>query len=314
MPDALAAQLNEATARLIERAVVAQDRFGLAVSGGADSMAMLALAVQIWPGQVEAATVDHGLRPEARDEAAMVADWCATHDVPHAILRPSEPITGNLQSRARAARYALLEDWRAERGLDWLLTAHQADDQVETLIMRLNRGSGVAGLASVRARRENVLRPLLGFRRAELRAFCEARHVPFADDPSNDDSRFDRVKLRKTLSGDALFDPAGLARSIEALADAAAALDWMTERLEAEMVAQDGDGIVLADTGLPAELRRRLLLRMIARINPQADPPRGPSLDQAIVQLLRGKAVALADCIVKGGEQWVVRRAPARKT
>ncbi len=146
-----------------------------------------------------------------------------------------------------------------------------------------------------------------------MRALCEARHVPFADDPSNDDSRFDRVKLRKTLAGDALFDSVGLARSLEALADAAVALDWTAERLEAEMVAHDGDALVLAETGLPAELLRRLLLRMIARINPQADAPRGPSLDQAIVQLFHGKTVTLADCIVTSGAQWIVRRAPARK-
>ncbi len=313
MPDELAARLNEATARLIGRAVTPEDRFGLAVSGGADSMAMLAMAARIWPGQIESATVDHGLRPEARDEARMVADWCAGQGIAHAILHPSEPISGNLQAQARAARYALLDAWRVERGLHWLLTAHQADDQIETLILRLNRGSGIGGLASVRTRRGAILRPLLGLRRAELRGYCVAQAVPFVDDPSNADARFDRVRLRQALAGTELFDTDGLARSLDALGEAAAALDWMADRLEADLVAAEEGILVLEAAGLPRELLRRLLGRMIAKTNPDAEIPRGPSIDQALLQLFDGKAVTLADCVVTGGARWSVRRAPPRR-
>jgi tRNA(Ile)-lysidine synthase len=311
--DGIEARLSAATERLIGAPTGREWRFGLAVSGGADSMAMLAAATNCWPGQVEVATVDHGLRPEAGAEAVMVAEWCAARAIAHETLRPSKPIAGNLLAEARTVRYALLEDWRVRRGLDWLLTAHQADDQIETLIMRLNRGAGISGLASVRARHGIVLRPLLGERRATLRAYCVATGVPFVDDPSNDDPRFDRVRLRVALAGCDLIDPASLNRSLDALDEAAQVLDWATECAWAAQVSADGQGLVLDSGELPVALLRMLLLRMLAMINPEAPVPRGPSIDQALVQLFNGKAVALADCVVTGGPHWTVRRAPPRR-
>src|SRR5262245_16934078 len=111
-------------------------KLGIAVSGGPDSLALLLLAEAAFPGRVQAATVDHGLRTESADEAAFVAALCRQRDIPHATLRPETPIEGNIQSAARRARYALLEAWRSEQRLDWILTAHHADDQAETLLMR----------------------------------------------------------------------------------------------------------------------------------------------------------------------------------
>ena len=105
----------------------------------------------------------------------MVAQWCAGRGIPHATLSPSSPITGSIQASARAARYALLHQWRQERALGWLLTAHHADDQLETLLMRLNRSSGVGGLAGIRARNGTVLRPMLSWRRAELMEIARAQ-------------------------------------------------------------------------------------------------------------------------------------------
>lgn len=314
MPEGLKTRLASATTRLIGRALCDDERIGIAVSGGADSMALLAAANACWPGRIEAATVDHGLRPAARAEAEMVARWCADHAIAHRTLTLDETLSGNLQASAREARYALLERWREERGLAWLATAHQADDQIETIILRLNRGAGVGGLASVRARRGHLLRPLLGERRAILRAFCVAHDVPFVDDPSNVDERFDRARLRQALAGNQVIDPIGLARSVEALAQADAALSWMTDRIAAESLALMDGVATLRGGNFPPEILRRLLLRMIAQINPEAEKPRGPSLDQALVQLLNGKAVTLADCILTGGESWTVRRAPPRKS
>lgn len=312
-PLALGDHLQAATTRLIGRAVGASDRFGIAVSGGPDSMALLALAARQWPGQVAAATVDHGLRPQARAEAEMVAHWCAVHEIAHVTLRPGNPIGGNLQAEGRRVRYALLEDWRIAQGLDWLLTAHQADDQIETVLMRLNRGAGVSGLAAIRSRRGVLLRPLLAVRRADLRAWCKAQDVPFIDDPSNADPRFDRARLRQRIDALDLVDPAHLNRSVEALSEADAALDWMTERLAAEHVRADEDGVVLTRTDLPSALLRRLLQLMIRTVHAQAEAPRGPAMDQALVQLFDGRTVALADCIVTGGARWSVRRAPPRR-
>ena len=123
-----------------------QGGLGLAVSGGPDSLALLLLASEALPGQVEAATVDHGLRAESAAEAEAVAQICATLGVPHAILTV-EVATGNVQAEARRARYAALGGWLAARDLAALATAHHADDQAETLLLRLNRAIGVAGLA-----------------------------------------------------------------------------------------------------------------------------------------------------------------------
>jgi len=313
VPDALPARLNAATARLIGRPVAPGERFGIAVSGGADSMALLAAAAACWPGQVAAATVDHGLRPEGRAEAEMVGHWCAGHGVAHGILSAHVDPNGNLQAHARAARYALLADWQAGQGLDWLMTAHQADDQIETMILRLNRGAGVGGLASVRARRGTLLRPLLGERRAALRAYCVAQRIPFVDDPSNVDDRFDRVRLRAALDGAPWIDPEGLNRSTEALAQADAALAWATDGLAEDFLDLGDRTASLSRTDLPPEFLRRLLLRMIAYVHPEAEKPRGPSLDQALVQLYCAKTVSLADCVVTGGATWTVRRAPPRK-
>jgi tRNA(Ile)-lysidine synthase len=292
-------------------------RFGIAVSGGPDSMALLWLALSAFPGRVEAATVDHGLRAESAGEAAMVAAWCAQGGVPHTVLRPERPIAGNLQSAARAARYALLDGWRRARGIGWLMTAHHADDQLETLLMRLNRGSGVAGLAGVRARAGHVLRPLLGWRRAELRALAEAAGLPFVLDPSNVDPRFDRAALRARLAGADWIDPRAAARSAAALAEADAALAWATDDLFARHAAADGEGGWTLDgaamAALPRELRRRLVLRLLVLADPAAAAPRGDALDHAIAQADSGRQASLGDWLLGGGGVWRVRPAPPRR-
>lgn len=276
-------------------------------------MALLWLAHHAFSGQVEAATVDHGLRAASADEAAMVAAYCADIGVPHRTLHPPEPITGNIQSAARATRYALLEDWRAERGLDWLMTAHHADDQLETMLMRLNRGSGVSGLAGVRARSGTILRPLLGWRKAELQTLVEAESVPFVHDPSNVDERFDRAALRKHLVDADWLDPLAATRSAAALADAEEALHWTVADIAARHLVRDGEGWILKETAFPREVQRRLVLRMLEQAQPDASPPRGDSLDAALVHLNSGEKAMLGNWLFTGGESWTLSRAPARR-
>ena len=287
-------------------------KLGVAVSGGPDSLALLLLAWTACPGQVQAATVDHGLRPESGEEAAFVARVCDALDVPHVALKPAERIAGNLQSAARRTRYALLEAWRAEHSLDWLLTAHHADDQAETLLMRLDRGSGVAGLAGVRAVNGRVVRPLLGWRRAELAEIVEAAGLTAVDDPSNRDERFDRVRLRRRLEDADWIDPEALARSALALAEAEQALDWAAERLFEERTRHDGGQLRLDPSGLPPELARRLLLRALCALAPEA-APRGDELSRLLATLAGGGTSTLAGVKAEGGEFWHFAPAPPRR-
>ena len=288
-------------------------RFGVAVSGGPDSLALLLVAHAGWPGQVEAATVDHGLRRESADEAAFVAQACGILALPHAILKPRHPIEGNLQSAARQARYALLEEWRAARGLDWILTAHHADDQAETLLMRLNRGSGVGGLAGVRAVNGRVIRPLLGWRRAELASIVAEAGIEAVADPSNTDARFDRARLRAEIEGMTWIDPAALARSAAALAEAQQALDWSADRLFAERVTSDPDGLRLDPSDVPDELLRRLLLRALRELAPDASP-RGDELSHMLAALGQGGTATLAGVKAVAGDVWRLTPAPPRRS
>ncbi|MFG1321647.1 tRNA lysidine(34) synthetase TilS [Xanthobacter variabilis] len=179
----------------------------IAVSGGPDSTALLWLAAH-WraaqPGGpiLCAATVDHGLRPEAAAEAQGVARLCADLGVPHRTLvwEGPKPAHG-LQAAARDARYRLLFAAAREVGAPAIALAHTQDDQAETVLFRLARGSGLSGLAAMRAvsEREGValLRPLLGVAKARLVATLEEPGVPFVRDPANTDPRFTRARLRQ---------------------------------------------------------------------------------------------------------------------
>lgn len=290
-----------------------QARYGVAVSGGPDSMALLDLMVALHPGRTFAATLDHGLRAQSAQEAAMVARWCAERGVPHVVLRPTFTPQGNVQAWARAQRYARLAEWRANQGLGWLLTAHHADDQLETMLMRLNRGSGVSGLAAIRARSGYVVRPLLGIRKVALLAHAQAARLPFAQDPSNSDMRFDRASLRARLAEVDWLDPTAAARSAAALAQAEEALDWTVRDIAERHIFSTEAGWALGRPDLPAELLRRLVLILLARSAPAASPPRGATLDQAIAEAKRGGQASIGDWILVGGLPWILRPAPPRR-
>lgn len=301
------------------RALVGDDpaaRFGVAVSGGPDSMALLYLAAHAFPDRVAAVTVDHALRPASAGEAAMVARWCAAHGIAHATLVADGPPAGNVQHWARALRYRLIERWRREQGIDWVMTAHHADDQLETLLMRLNRGAGVSGLAGIRARGSgataHILRPLLATRRADLAALAQEAALPFVRDPSNADPRFDRVVLRQALASADWLDAQGAARSAAALAEAEQALDWSVVALAQAHVRADGSGWRLDRTDLPREYLRRLVLHMLLLAG--APVPRGDSLDHALAQAGAGGQASLGDWLLRGGTGWTLMPAPPRQS
>lgn len=296
-------------------------RLAVAVSGGPDSLALLLLAHSAFPGRVAAATVDHGLRPEGGKEAEAVAGLCAAIGVPHRILAVRvEPSGEGLQAAARAARYAALGEWMEREDLPLLLTAHHLDDQAETLLMRLIRGSGVAGLAGVRAAgavpgtagRLRLCRPLLGWRRSELLDVVAGAGVEPALDPGNEDERFDRARLRRRLGEAPWLDPEALARSAALLAEAEAALEWTAGPLFAAR-AEVGSGFAtLRSNGLPPELLRRLTLRCLRQLAPGAKP-RGEALAAFIATLEQGGTATLSDVKGIGGETWRFERAPPRR-
>jgi tRNA(Ile)-lysidine synthase len=291
------------------------DRIGIAVSGGPDSVALLLLATAAFPGRVEAATVDHGLRPAATAEALFVAGLCTARGIAHRILTLDDLPPGNVSARARTARYAALNKWMDGQQLDWLLTAHHADDQRETMIMRLNRGSGVAGLSGVRAKQGRVVRPLLGWRRAELVALVAEAGIVSVDDPSNRDDRYDRARLRKSLASADWLDPLSVVESAAALADADAAIEWTVDMLEKRHIVES-DGTISFDRHghhFPVEIIRRIVLRCLRRIDPTCRP-RGAALTRLIDTLSKGRVATLGNVVAHGGAAWLFQPAPARRT
>lgn len=294
------------------------DRLGVAVSGGPDSLALLLLAHFALPGRVEAATADHGLRPESAGEARTVADLCGCLGIPHATLAVTVPDSpAGLQAAAREARYEALEAWAAPRALPSIATAHHADDQAETLLMRLQRGAGLSGLAGIRPARPlgaiRLLRPLLGWTKAELVALAAAAGLTPADDPSNRDPRFDRARVRAFLAASPELDPAAIARSAAALGEAEQALAWAADRLWQERAATEAGTLTLDPRDLPPELQRRLLARALAGFT-LAPPPRGDALTRLLAALARGETATLAGVKCTGGPAWTFAPAPPRRS
>ena len=257
------------------------------LSGGPDSVAALALLSQ-WPDHppIFAATFDHGFRAESRAEAEQCAALCAQFNIPHAILNweGDKPAT-RIQEEARDARYAALIAHAKEIGADHLVTAHHADDQMETILFRLMRGSAIGGLAGMRAQlaRDGIThtRPFLGWRKSELIAVCEAQGLNYIRDPSNEDPRFARTQMRR-LTGqleEAGLGPETFARLAARAARAEAALADGTEHLKAEAVLRQTDETTEMNVkrlkNAPAELVLRLLMAEIGRIGQM------PRLEQA---------------------------------
>ena len=306
----------------LEALIGAPERLGLAVSGGPDSLALLLLACDAYAGRVRAATVDHGLRKESTIEALHVEDICARLGCPHSILAVTvaEGRAG-VQGEARRARYDALAAWAAAQDIDHLLTAHHADDQAETVLMRVQRGSGVGGLSGIRPVRSEgavtVARPLLGWTKADLVHLVSAAGIEPVDDPSNRDPRFDRVAIRAFLSANAQFDPLRLARTASACAEADAALDWAADQLAEDRTTAQGGEWRIDPTGLPRELKRRLLARAIAEVRREhgLEPPwtGNEDVEGLLSALESGAAGTLAGVMARAGPFWHLRPAPPRR-
>jgi tRNA(Ile)-lysidine synthase len=297
----------EAIARLF-RPWESAKKILLAVSGGPDSIALMLLAAQWSTTQPDApllhvATVDHGLRPEARAEAEMVAEWAHRLRLSHDILAwtGAKP-KSRIQERARQARYELLFAHAARIGADVVATAHHADDQAETILFRLLRGSGPGGLSGMAASRPRLglthARPLLQCSKVELVAYCAAKPHPFLTDPSNRDPAFARTRMRALSS---LLAKEGLSR--EALlrlgcraARAEAALAARASAVAETLPSARAQGLYRADISSLAQEPEEIFLRVLAReIVPLLNPPVDQLVDQPrALRLERLETLALA--------------------
>ena len=298
------------------------ERLAVAVSGGPDSLALLLLAHAALPGRVEAATVDHRLRPESTIEALHVEDICARLGLPHTVLDVTVADgPAGLQAEARAARYLALARWAASRGLVHLATAHHADDQAETVLMRLKRGAGIGGLAGIRPARPEgaltLLRPLLGWTKAELVHLVAHAGIEPVDDPSNRDPRFDRAAIRRFLGEHPEFEPHRLTRTAAAAREADEALDWAAAQLAEDRINAQAGEWRLDPAGLPRELRRRLLARAVAAVREAhalAPPWTGNEDVEGLLTALEAGATATrAGVMGRGGPFWHLRLAPPRR-
>ncbi|WP_147125713.1 tRNA lysidine(34) synthetase TilS [Shimia ponticola] len=303
----------------------------LAVSGGGDSMAMLYLAApwaRVMGIRLFVCTVNHNLRPEAAEEAALVAKACGELGLFHQVLDWHWDGQGNLQDAARQGRIDVIQRWRGS--IEHVVMAHTLDDQAETFVMRLARGSGVDGLAGMAPKRALpmrgqfkpecqhpdgppwsdstedhgwLVRPLLAVSRDDLRHYLKTLRIPFADDPSNDDTRFDRIKVRKAwadlerlgLTRERLAVTAGqMARAREVLENAALQAHQACLAKDEQYSTQFD---VVYDRDLfaqqPREIQLRLLAAALRFVSGAGYPPRLSALENALERGLGGAATTL---------------------
>lgn len=286
-------------------------RLGVAVSGGGDSVALLHLLAD-WAREsgtvVRAVTVDHGLRPEAATEAEGVARTCVALGVGHDVLRwTGWDGRGNLPDQARRARYRLMADWAQAQDIADVALGHTTDDQAETFLMRLARGSGVDGLAAMLpVRMKDSIRwhrPLLAARRDALRNWLSHRGIAWVEDPTNDDPAYDRVRVRQAL---AILAPLGIGvEGIQATAErlrrASDALRHAARDLARGAVKGEGGGLVIDRAKLeaaPEDLRDRLLAQALIWVSGADYRPRYQALAQVWAGIAAGKRTTLMGCLI----------------
>lgn len=306
------------------------DHIALGVSGGGDSVAMMVLIKQ-WLAQrrtpkVTVLSVNHNLRPEAGEEAKQACAWAQALGFQAVVLdwvgpKPSR----GLQAAARTARYNLMFDWCGRHGVRQLGLAHTLDDQAETFMMRLARGSGVDGLSamapvSTRAGID-LVRPLLGASGQDLRDMLKAQGQPWLEDPSNEMEKFERVRVRKllkTLQSDG-FSPEKIALSAQRLGRARVALDDAARLAADECVSIYDAGFCVIDRPVLARFSDEICLRVLKTILTYCGASTlGPRLEQVEALLDKLRAETIAGCTLAGcrllpiGDTMIIAREPGR--
>ena len=277
---------------------------GVAVSGGGDSMALLDLLRRWGQSDLKIVSVNHGLRPEAEDELALVADYAQQHGLRHDILAWQWDKAGNLQQAAREGRRSLIAAWAQAQGVRYVALGHTKDDQAETFLMRLARGSGLDGLSAMAPVNSSDpvswLRPLLDVPRETLRDHLRAQEIDWAEDPSNEDPRFDRVKARQMM---ATLAPLGL--TTDRLAQTAAHLRgerdvsaWALNTAAQKYARLDAGDVVLspeAANTLPEALFSRLMAEALLEVSGATFKPRFRALQTAV---LANRPTSLHGCLI----------------
>lgn len=300
------------------------DTIGLSVSGGGDSIALMHLAArQRDPKTLRAITVDHGLRAEAQDEIALVASQAASLGIDHTVRKWAWDKQGNLQAAARAGRWAEIHDWATMQNLREVWMGHTEDDQLETVLMRLARGSGIDGLTAMyplTARDGlHILRPLLGCSRADLRAWLTQEKIAWCDDPSNDDPRFDRVRARQMF---AQLEALGLTRkrllqTVDHMQAAHVSLQSAAHEFAKHYVRQDAGDLLFAPEALDlgkADAPRRVMAAAFAWVGNRTYRPRFEPLLDTVMRAGQGATLTLGGCIMmpeEGGSVRLTREAAA---
>lgn len=297
--------------------LIAPGPLAVAVSGGGDSLALLHMLAH--DGPVHVVTVDHGLRDVA-DEIALVGTAAAALGYPHSVLRWTWDERGNLQAAARQGRREVIAAWAAEHGIQQVALGHTQDDQAETVLMRLARGSGVDGLAGMAAvdRSHGLwwIRPLLGCTRESLREVLRQRGQTWADDPSNDDLRFDRVKARQMAAqlADLGLTPERLVQTADHMAAARRSLNAAAARFARDHVRQQDGDIWFPPMTLDTDTHRRVLAKAIGWIGGATYRPRFAAMCAAWDKALTSQAV-LAGVVLRSdaGGVRLTREAAASK-
>ncbi|AUJ64573.1 tRNA lysidine(34) synthetase TilS [Aestuarium zhoushanense] len=284
----------------------------VAVSGGGDSVALLHLAYRVatQTGQtLSAVTVDHGLRAESAAEAATVAQFCQTLNIPHTTLHwNGTEAQGNLMAAARDARYQLIGDWAKSNGIGHVMLGHTRDDEAETFLMQLGRGAGVDGLSAMdwRPHRLGIHwgRPLHQSMRSELRDYLTRQGIEWIDDPTNENPKYLRSRIRAAMP-----QLADLGLTVDAIATSAfnqkmarAALDhYAAKEADTHLTIQNGDVILPRDLDhlmVPQDIQRRLWLAAVMWIGGGDHAPRQSGLSQITHAIRDGRDVTLNGCAI----------------
>jgi len=272
----------------------------VAVSGGADSMALL-LLTHAWTkqhgGTTVALTIDHGLRPEAAQEAAQVHGWCKKRGIEHHILKAKD-IQKKTQEEARNARYQLLAEWCKKNGVRHLLTAHHQGDQAETFFFRLARGSNIEGLACIPAISDlhgiRLIRPLLNVPKSALEDFLRENNQPWIEDPTNKNPRYTRNRIRAHIA--ASDNPEEISRRAADLAQRfgrirGAMEQDLAQRLPDVLTLSEDEGFLYLEPflALPPVYGVKTLSLLAQKLGNRPYPPRSEKLERLYDDIVHGR-------------------------